>query len=383
MDLETAAPEVIATQSPSDPVPAPRLINLCAVEGAFIDGDGFSRPDWTRLTQEIERTVSPEEQGDAWNEVVFQWVERLQGELGGDYRIRYSPDFILLSNLHRDEARGLLGFAEKAMIEIRSRLGGLAWADTPARHVVLLFQEEDDYYDYVGGFEQGDVVPTSLGMHFGSGYPHVAIKHESDTQDAQTLVHELTHHCVTHLPIPVWLNEGVAQRLQRAIVGVYAPRAHEGASSHYWAAISNWVPPLMWDELVEKHHAFWNEQNIQEFWAGTSFNQSGDARELSYSLAEVLVHLLGEDREGFLAFLSRAHYDDAGQTAALDCLGINLGDAAGTFLGEGNWRPYRKAMVQCWDAQRQIPPEDPTRESSPPVHLPRPSAGNRGLGNGR
>src|SRR5687768_11102477 len=115
-------------------------------------------------------------------------------------------------------------------------------------------------------------------MHFGAGYPHMAIRHESSVQDAQTLVHELTHHCVTHLPIPVWLNEGVAQRLQRAIVGVYAPRAHEGASSHYWAAISNWVPPLMWDELAEKHHAFWNEQNIQEFWAGTSFNQSGDAR---------------------------------------------------------------------------------------------------------
>jgi len=27
-----------------------------------------------------------------------------------------------------------------------------------------------------------------------------------------------------------------------------------------------------------------------------------------------------------------------------------LGDAIATFLGEGNWRPYRKAMVECWEA---------------------------------
>lgn len=293
----------------------------------------------------------------------MHWLQGLQKDLGGDYQICYSGDFALLSGMGSDDARGLLSFAQKALMEIRARLGNLAWAGTPGRHVVLLFQEEDDYYDYVGGFGRGEVVPGSLGMHLGDGYPHVAIKHESDLQNAQTLVHELTHHCVTHLPIPLWLNEGVAQRLQRAIVGVYAPRSHESEASHYWAAVTNWIPPVMWDELAEKHHTFWNEQNIQQFWAGTSFGQPGDARDLSYSLAEVLVHLLGENRETFLAFLSRAHYDDAGQTAAIDCLATNLGDAVGTFLGPGNWRPYRKAIVQCWEAQRNAASEGSDEQS--------------------
>jgi len=66
----------------------------------------------------------------------------------------------------------------------------------------------------------------------------------------------------------------------------------------------------------------------------------------------VLVKLLSERGEtnAFHAFLEAAHRDDAGQTAALDILGADLGELAGTFLGEGNWRPQRKAMVECWEA---------------------------------
>ena len=123
----------------------------------------------------------------------------------------------------------------------------------------------------------------------------------------------------------------------------------------------------MWGELAERHHAFWNEDLIQSFWAGTSFQEGGDATELSYSLAEVFVHLLSEDRATFLEFLSRAHYDDAGQTAALDCFGQSLGDVAATFLGDGNWRPVRKAIVECWNSKGSSSEQQGT--SSGPARL--------------
>ena len=121
----------------------------------------------------------------------------------------------------------------------------------------------------------------------------------------------------------------------------------------------NWVPPLMWEELAGRHHAFWNEENIQSFWAGTSFEENQESQELSYSLAEVLVHLPGENREAFLEFVSRAQFDDAGLTAALDCRGVCLGERAGTFLGEGNWRPVRKAKVDRWNAAKRQQEEHP------------------------
>ena len=104
--------------------------------------------------------------------------------------------------------------------------------------------------------------------------------------------------------------------------------------------------------MAERHFAFWTEENIQSFWAGTSFYQPGDPNELSYSLAEVLVKLLSErgDATAFRTFLQAARQNDAGQTAAFEILGADLGETAGTFLGEGNWRPQRKTMIACWEA---------------------------------
>jgi len=78
--------------------------------------------------------------------------------------------------------------------------------------------------------------------------------------------------------------------------------------------------------------------------------EPGDPNELSYSLAEVFVKLLSERGEGpaFRSFIEHAHQDDAGQGAAMDCLSADLGGIAGTFLGRGDWRPRRSAMVACW-----------------------------------
>ena len=73
---------------------------------------------------------------------------------------------------------------------------------------------------------------------------------------------------------------------------------------------------------------------------------------MSYSLAAVFMELLPKDRANLLAFIQSAHREDAGQTAALDCLGVCLGQTAATFLGPGNWRPQGKAIKECWDQAR-------------------------------
>jgi hypothetical protein len=128
------------------------------------------------------------------------------------------------------------------------------------------------------------------------------------------LAHELTHNCVVHLPLPLWLNEGLAGMFQRAV----ATTPH----------------PVLDHELKERHLAFWNPENIQEFWSGVSFQKPGDSNELSYSLAEIVLNLLMEQRRDWSAFLKQARWDDAGQTAAIECLGVDLGNVMSTFLGE-------------------------------------------------
>jgi hypothetical protein len=147
------------------------------------------------------------------------------------------------------------------------------------------------------------------------------------------LAHELTHNCVVHLPLPLSLNEGLAKLFQRAVA----------ATRH----------PVLDHELRERHLAFWNLENIQEFWSGVSFHKAGDSNQLSYSLAEIVLNLLLERRGDWSAFFKQAHRGDAGQTAVIECLGVDLGSVMSTFLGEGDWRPRRKAMVILWESAKK------------------------------
>ena len=323
-------------------------INLDQIPGAFSFEAGFSRPNWDLLWERVERTVAPIDHADAWQQVLWQWAHQLSRDLGGNYRVHSSDDFLLLSDTPRDSAARILDFAENVVTIARESLGDLAWRDDWGKQVILMFSDDDDYFQYTSWFYEADKMPNTSGLHISKGVPHTVVRAGTAEGNSMVVAHELVHSCLQHLPIPAWVNEGVAQRLERAIARVVGSDV------------------LMSHEVAERHHAFWNEENIQAFWAGTLFHSSDDAQELSYSLAEVLVHLLSEDRESFLNFLSQATYEDGGQTAALDCLGTSLGDVVAGFLGEGNWRPIRKHLVACWEQQNRStrsPEEEPPEQS--------------------
>jgi hypothetical protein len=140
-------------------------------------------------------------------------------------------------------------------------------------------------------------------------------------------LHELVHNLLSRLPIPLWLNEGLAVVI-------------EGRVSRF---------PFRVDaEMVDRHTRHWSEENIQAFWSGKSFNVPGEENELSYSLAAILLTLLSEKGGDFITFIRNADWRDAGQEAALTILHCDLGEVAGEFLGPGNWRPQREAIAeQC------------------------------------
>lgn len=276
------------------------------------------------------------------------WVETLRDDLGGDYFVAQSRQTILLCDQPEDVARWLLQYAGKTVDVIREHLADVAWHGAFGKDLLLVFSDEDDYYQYVSHHCRDGVQAASAGMCIHSGYTHIALPWRDMMDAANAVVHELTHDCLAHLPLPSWLNEGVAMTLQRLVPPPARPLG-QGDQDTFFSAAIDWRPPMMWDELAERHFSFWTEENIQSFWAGTSFYESGDANELSYSLAEVFVKLLGERGNSAMlrGFLQAAHQDDAGQTAAVDILGTDLGEIAATFLG--NWRPQRKAMIQCWN----------------------------------
>ena len=90
-------------------------------------------------------------------------------------------------------------------------------------------------------------------------------------------------------------------------------------------------------KLRDALRSFWSEKNVQTFWSGESFIVPGLSNELSYIFAEVLFRYLLKSGREFVGFLKAADCKDAGQTAAINLLGIDLNDAVVEFLGPGVW----------------------------------------------
>ncbi|MEJ0000892.1 MAG: hypothetical protein WDO13_18025 [Verrucomicrobiota bacterium] len=196
--------------------------------------------------------------------------------------------------------------------------GSVRWPGSGhGKHVILDFAAKDSYYEYIAYFYPPDVaINVSLGTFLSGGYRHIVLAPSPRVQD--TLVHELSHNRLAHLPLPRWLDEGIAVTMERKLSG------NKGG--------------MLDRELHRDHRAFWTPESIGAFWSGDSFHaDEGDGRALSYSLAEVLVDLLVQDFPNFMDFVAKADDRDAGQSAAVEVLGLSLGDVVATFLGPGDW----------------------------------------------
>src|SRR5208337_2129491 len=122
-----AGSETPASAEP-DPEWQPELIDLGQINGAFSFEEGFSRPDWKVISEAIQQRITgPDDMNTAWTEAARQWVMQLQSDLGGDYRVKDSPEFILLSALGGDTNGEILDFAERALDQICAGLKDAAW----------------------------------------------------------------------------------------------------------------------------------------------------------------------------------------------------------------------------------------------------------------
>ena len=327
-----------------------KLVTTEEVEQFMVFAEGFHHLDWGVLRAVIGKFQGVDQE-QAFDEAVGHWVDRLRDDLGGAYHVCDEGEIVLLSERPEKEARWLARYSDGVLGTIREQLGAAAWRGVRVRKVLIAFSEEDDYYPFVSYYSPDGEQATSGGMYIDDGCPIVPFTWMNQAEAANTVVHELTHHCLGHLPLPLWLNEGITMSVQRRIA---PPQLGLTGSDHdaFWAAASNWTAPVVWQEIAERHFEFWNEQNIQSFWSGMSFSIAGDSNELSYNLAEVLVKLLleGKNAEQFVDFVQRAQARDGGAEAARAILNADLGEVAGTFLGRGNWRPDRGAIARDLDA---------------------------------
>ena len=303
----------------------PAVRDLSELDMGYEEVEGFSRPNWKLICDFVKNNVAKDDLSAAWDCIVAKWMRQLVLDLGGEAQVRRSQSFYCLSDMDAETTNHLLAYAETVEGSIRTSLGQAAWANYHGKHVLILFSDLDDYFAYISFYHGVGNHVLSAGIFIGKGYAHIAMPYCDALSAQRVLVHELTHNLLCHLPIPRWLNEGLAKVFDRQV----ARR-----------------PFLVDRELADRHRTHWNEINIQAFWAGKSYYVPGDESELSYSLGEILVNLLSTKWEAVPEFVKSADWRDAGQDAAVNILNQDLGEVLGGFLGPGNWRPQRKAIAE-------------------------------------
>ncbi len=285
---------------------------------------GFCHPDWSGISQIIEENLPESEWNTAWEAVSRIWMESNKTQLGGNYEIYETPNFMILSDAPMRIMKDACKSYEESLKQIIASFDGVASDEGYGKYIVMMFASLDEYYSYISYFYPDGESPMSSGVRLsGEGYAHFAFPTVDYSSYRSVLVHELTHGCLEHLPIPTWLNEALAMRMEESLCGSDIFHLDQ--------------------EIYDKHAAHWNEDTIQQFWSGKSWGISGNSFELSYNLAQVLWRKieadLGAPRPAILQFILDAHCEDAGESACQDIFELGLDELITDFLGEGMWIP--------------------------------------------
>jgi hypothetical protein len=281
--------------------------------------DRYPRPKWEEIARRVTE-AEPTDENSVWWSIAEHWVEQQCIAAGNAYWSARSENFLLASSLEKRPAANLIAFAERARRAIAKGLRGLVATDGLGPHVILVFETEDEYYEYIAPFyAEGGHYAVSSGVHLNAGYGHFALPRREPGLLETVIAHELTHALVSHLPLPRWLNEGMAVNLESSLCPRFGRRLE-----------------LSW---IERHQSSWDSESVQEYWSGQAFHRPDKLSELSYELAWVTVRSLAEDYELFRQFASEASFEDAGQGASHKHFGHGLGRHFEAILGEGDWDP--------------------------------------------
>ncbi|HUD83001.1 MAG TPA: hypothetical protein VMQ67_05840 [Candidatus Saccharimonadales bacterium] len=192
----------------------PKYVDFALLSDFVSTAEGFPYPNWKKISSHIRQNFPKNDWQEAFREAVVQWLEKLITAFVPSYFLAESDNFFLVSGQAKNERQELLQFAEKARAQIQNQLRGVNLGETFGKQVILLFHELDDYYRYISHFYPEGTHNLNWGVFLRGGYAHVALPLLNGKNIRSTLVHELAHNALFMLPIPRWLNEGIAKVFQ-------------------------------------------------------------------------------------------------------------------------------------------------------------------------
>lgn len=286
--------------------------------------NGIPMLEWRALDEWASRKPDVDGDGAGVDAGRRAWLLHLRDALGPHFDMIETDVAYVLTSLEPRVAQATTDFVETTRRRIERLLKGIADFPLGEKSILVVFDSEEDYYHYVSIYypEDGEFA-TSGGMYIHFGCPHFVLVRADLSRIEPVIAHELTHSALAHLRLPKWLDEGIAVNTEHKLTGekqlLYTPH-----------------------ELHRKHVKYWNEESIQAFWSGASFDRTDDGNLLSYELARILVDQLARDWDAFSRFVVAADRADAGAAAAASVFSLDLGRCASALLqidqAEG-WSP--------------------------------------------
>lgn len=324
------AEAVVARSPPPAAVSAAGSDDFSILEN-LLSANGLPVLDWSATQRWVDAVTGETDQARAWSDCERAWLEHLRVALGPEYRLREHGTALLLSTLDKNVAEATLAFVNKTLQRVVRILDGVAHVPGWGHDILVVFDDDDAYYQYVAhSYPEAGEFAGSGGMYINAGCGHfVTVK--ADLRAIEPVIaHELTHACLSHLPIPAWLNEGIAVNTERRLC---PPPSSAGTTPQ---------------QMHARHQKFWGPEEIQQFWSGKSFLRADEGNELSYDLARIIVSQFGAEWDRFRPFVLFAHAEDGGASAAAEHLGVHLGDAVSTLLEQkpsAHWDPNPAAWI--------------------------------------
>lgn len=309
-----------AASSPPPELPALEREEL---EDLLVTGAELPMIDWDAADSRAERLEGGDHARDLWRRALAAaWLERLKSELASPHERWRTANVEGLAPAADQLSVVVRRAAEASFAAIQSALGD-AWDGHPIPPVAIAAVAAiDDYYSLKSAaYEAEGEFAGSGGCFLNRPFPIILLPTSTRWSVESTIAHELTHHALSGLSLPLWAEEGLTQMMEERVTRQTSFRVDR--------------------ELVERHVAHWSSRGLQAFWSGDAFRSAAeDDQELAYHLAELLARRMLADRpKEYLAFLKQCDHDDHGADAARRRLGMTLGQIAAGSLGEGDWEP--------------------------------------------
>jgi hypothetical protein len=294
-----------------------------------VDANGLPLLDWDAVHRWVDAIPDDAAKAQAWSDGERAWLHHLCASLGEGYREYEQGSAILVSSLEGHVAEATLAFMNKTLQRILRVLDGVGEGSDWGYDILLVFDDEESYYRYVAHYyPEAGAYAASSGMYINFGCGHFATVKADLRAIEPVIAHEMTHSCLGHLPIPAWLNEGIAVNTEQRLC---PPARH-----------------LHSQQMHDRHRQFWGPAEIQQFWSGKSFLRTDEGNELSYDLARIIVAQFAADWDSFRPFVLSALGEDGGAGAASEHLGLTLGSVVAALLElepAAHWEPDPAA----WD----------------------------------